>query len=472
MPIEEILIISRKLVMKTSRQGLGRQPMERNAFSLFFVKACLVAAILTLSSCGGGGGGEDGNQVAITPAAAGSQYVVFAWNDLGMHCLNPTYDTAVILPPYNTVWAQVVQRGNPPVVVTSGLSVEYRILNNTKSSTKSTFGQFWTYVQQLFGVSLALDTGLNLDTPALHNGLSGSMVAKGDHFQVNGIPLTPIDDSNVWNPYQVIEVTVKNGSGVVVAKTQATVPTSDEINCAKCHNGDPNPFLDILQKHDKNVGTNLVNQRPVLCAGCHGSPALGQSGSGTSGKYLSESIHGFHAALNPAPTCYDCHPGSKTQCNRSLAHTAADGNCTNTNCHGSMANIAASIASGAKIPWATEPKCANCHIGIAEVDTGTTLYRNALGHGGMYCAGCHGSPHAMVPSRQASDNYQALQYQNSAKTIGSCGVCHAGSKGAGLGEFLGQHGSGRASTACNVCHTAITTTDTTKWPHQYQWKNR
>ena len=26
-------------------------------------------------------------------------YVVFAWNDLGMHCLNPSYDKAVILPP-------------------------------------------------------------------------------------------------------------------------------------------------------------------------------------------------------------------------------------------------------------------------------------------------------------------------------------------------------------------------------------
>ena len=445
--------------------------MVRNHFNAMFVKVCLISGMFALSSCGGGGGGSDGgNPAVITPVTSGSQYVVFAWNDLGMHCLNPSYDTAVILPPYNTVWAQVVQRGNPPIVITNGLSVEYRILNNTSSANKGIFGQFWTYAQQLFGVSLAVDTGLNLDTPSLHNSLSGTMVAKGDHFQVNGIPLTPIDDSNMWNPYQVVEVTVKNGSGVIVAKTQATVPTSDEINCAKCHNGNPNPFLDILQKHDNNIGTNLVNQRPVLCASCHGTPALGQSGKGSSGKYLSESIHGFHSTRGA--TCYDCHPGTNTQCNRSLAHTATDGNCTNVNCHGSMANIATSITSGTKIPWLTEPKCVNCHTGVAEVDTGTTLYRNAIGHGGMYCAGCHGSPHAMVPSRQASDNYQALQYQNGAKSIGSCGVCHAGSKGAGLGEFLGQHGSGGASTACNICHTAITTTNTLLWPHQYQWKNR
>ena len=71
------------------------------------------------------------------------EYVVFAWNDLGMHCLNPTYDTAVILPPYNTVWAQVIKRGNPPQIVTTDLSVEYRILNNTYSYGKRNYGQFW-----------------------------------------------------------------------------------------------------------------------------------------------------------------------------------------------------------------------------------------------------------------------------------------------------------------------------------------
>jgi len=52
------------------------------------------------------------------------EYVVFVWNDLGMHCLNPTYDTAVILPPYNTVWAQVIKRGNPPQIVTTDLTAE------------------------------------------------------------------------------------------------------------------------------------------------------------------------------------------------------------------------------------------------------------------------------------------------------------------------------------------------------------
>jgi len=404
----------------------------------------------------------------ITPAKNNSQYVVFAWNDLGMHCANPSYDTGVILPPYNTVWAQVVLRGNPPKVVTTGLSVEYRVVNNTQSSSKGLYWQFWQYCKRLFGISLATDTGLNLVDTSIHNGLSGKMVAKGDHFQVNGIPITPIDDSGVWNPFQVIEVTVKDASNNIVAQTRTTIPISDEINCAKCHNGNANSMLDVLQKHDKNVGTNLVGQMPVLCASCHGSPALGQSGRGTSGKYLSEAIHGYHATKGAS--CYDCHPGAKTQCSRSLAHTAADGNCSNANCHGSMATMAASITNNTKVPWVNEPKCVSCHAGVAQVDTGTTLFRNAVGHGGVYCSSCHGSPHAMVPSRVDIDNYQSRQYQNYAKSIGSCGACHSSSKGEGLGDFLEAHGSGKRPNACYVCHTAITTTNTAKWPHQFQWK--
>ena len=64
-----------------------------------------------------------------------------------------------------------------------------------------------------------------------------------------------------------------------------------------------------------------------------------------------------------------------------------------------------------RIPWANEPKCVTCHLGVAQVDTRNTLYRNVTGHGGIYCANCHSSPHALVPSSQLADNYQALQYQ-------------------------------------------------------------
>lgn len=427
----------------------------------------LILLFLLLSSCGGGGDDEDVEGTSIP--ATGYSYIVLAWNDLGMHCLNPTYDKAVILPPYNTIWAQVILRGNPPRIVSSGITVEYSIANNTYSYGKQDYGQFWDYALKLFGVNLPIDTGLNLEDPGIHNGLAGQMVLKGNHFQADGIPVTPVyDDGKTWNPYQVAVITVKDTGGAVLAATRATVPTSEEISCGKCHGSDP--LLDVLQVHDKNEGTRLEPQRPVLCAQCHGSPALGTTGPGSSGKYLSEAIHLFHSGRDTA--CYDCHPGPTTRCNRSIRHASPDGNCVT--CHGGIGEVGSSIASGARTPWVNEPGCdaANCHSGsIPEVDTGATLYRKSAGHGGVNCAGCHGSPHAMVPSNQPSDNYQAIQYQGAVKSLGSCGVCHDESRGEGLEEFQEAHGGGRA-TACSVCHTVAPSLDTTKWPHGYQWKNR
>lgn len=403
--------------------------------------------------------------------AIGSQYVVFAWNNLGMHCLNPTYDEAVILPPYNTVWVQIVKRGDPPEIVNGDMTVDYRIINNTYSSGKTDsyggdFAQFWQYCQALFGITLEVDTGLNLENPDVHNGLSGRMVVKGDHFEVDGIPVVPVTDDGLWQPYQVMEVTVKSG-GTVIGSTRATVPTSDEINCAKCHGSEP--FHDILVRHDKLHETTLTASAPLVCANetCHGSPALGESGSGENG-YLSAVIHRAHATRETA--CMDCHPGPVTQCNRSLAHTAPNGHCMA--CHGTLDQVASSIEEGFRVPWADETKCSACHTGVPKVDTGELLYRDSVGHGGMYCAACHGSPHAMYPSRESKDNYQPLQYQSSSKSIGSCGVCHENSRGGGASDFGEAHvGSGGRPTACSVCHTAVST-NTTSWPHEFGWTAR
>jgi hypothetical protein len=420
----------------------------------------LVAAIclgLVLMSCGG----SNDKQVPAAP------YLVLGWNDLGMHCLNPTYDQAVVLPPFNTLWAQVIERGDPPKIVTAGISVKYAVQNNTYSYGKRDYGQFWDNAVALFG-SLFGITELPHNQGLAGNGLAGVMALAGDHFVAVGIPLTPVDDVDYWNPYQVARIIVLDAQGDTLAQTRATLPTSDEMHCSKCHGAEA--FLNILTTHDHNEKTNLVGSAPVLCAGCHGDPALGQSGPGTSGKYLSQAMHTWHADKGAA--CYDCHPGAVTKCQRSIRHMAANGNCTT--CHGDLAAVGGSIPAD-RIPWVNEPACAKCHGAVNGVATGSTLYRNALGHGGIYCAGCHGSPHAMIPSREASDNYQALQYQGftgAVKTLGSCGVCHASSRGeeGHISKFGEVHGGSNPEhrMSCHVCHTVVQS-DSAKWPHAYGW---
>jgi len=420
------------------------------SFSLFLLTSCS-------ESDGGGGGGQQDPYPA---------YSVFAWNDLGMHCLNPSYDKLVILPPYNNVMVQVVKRGDPPQIVTSGITVSYKLTNNTSSYNKGAFGGFWDNSVKLFNVDLTQKHDIGLKD----YGLSGNMTAASGYFIAEGIPVVPFNDnSTVRNAMQVAEITVKDGSGTVLIQTQATVPTSDEINCAKCHGA--NAFDDILSKHDSEHGTNLSANKPVLCASCHPSPALGIN-TGPQ-MYLSRALHGSHSTRNAA--CYDCHPGATTKCNRSLAHTTDNGNCTT--CHGDMANVANTIAQG-RVPWASEPACATCHTDVTGVSTGTALYRNSKGHGNMYCSSCHGSPHAMYPSREATDNYQSKQYQgftSTIKTIGSCGVCHddsRGGAGASLGDFSEVHGGTNPEKVigCMACHTSVQT-DAANWPHAHTWKN-
>ncbi len=443
------------------------------------------AVLLALFAIVGWGCGS--NSVTPAPILTTGDFVVVAWNDLGMHCLNPTYDQAVILPPYNTVWAQVIRRGNPPQIQTANITVDYRILGNTYSYGKTdshggVFAQFWDNMQHLFGASLPHDRGLNLEDPSLHNGLSGTMKSAGDHFQVNGIPLVPVSDAGVWNPYQVAEIAVLNAAGDTLAKTRCTVPTSDELNCAKCHaqngtgtssigGGTADVFKNILSVHDALQQTTLAADAPVLCASCHASPALGTPAPTDPGMYLSAAIHGFHVGRNA--DCYDCHPGGTTSCNRSIAHTATGGNCTT--CHGALDQVSSSIRTAGRVPWVQEPKCsdAGCHTATQDVDTGSTLYRNAKGHGGVYCAGCHGSPHAMVPSSEAADNYQAIQYQGSHRvsTLGSCHACHGNSQGEGFGEFGEEHGPGGRSSACNICHTEVPDNHSAA-PHSFTWRRR
>ncbi len=367
----------------------------------FVAFAVLASCSSTTSPSGGGNGTSETGDL-----------VVLAWNDLGLHCLNDTYDSAVILPPYNTVWAQVIERGDPPRLVTTGIKVEFELEVNSYSYGKRSYGQFWDTFPDVFGP-------LGFDAPPRDEGLTGTglygeMERAGDHFIAEGIPVVPVYDSGQWDPYQTAVIRVRDSKGAEVASTMVTVPVSDEINCSRCHGEDA--WTDVISAHDELHSTSIADSVPLLCASCHGSPVLGTSGRGPSGYYLSEAIHGTHSARGA--TCYDCHPGPVTRCSRSAEHTAADGNCAT--CHGDMAEVALSIVDG-RIPWAQEPECSECHRGVPGVDTGDVLYRNASGHGGLYCAACHHSPHAMYPSELARDNRQPLQYQGftgRVKTIG------------------------------------------------------
>jgi len=353
-------------------------------------------------------------------------YIVLSWNDLGMHCYNRDFQDLAVLPPFNTLWAQVVKVGDPPQIITSGINVTYSFPDNTYSVGKS---NFWDYDQDLFGVDLPPNVGL------AGKGLAGSMDLHDDHFVAEGIPLTEFSDSNPTSrePYQLAEVVVSDaGSGLELARSTVVAPVSTEMHCDNCHYDGGVEHINtgrvetnILTLHDEENQddyppgheTPLMDRRPVLCAECHSSNALGAPGVAGIPS-LSNAMHEKHKEIVPDTIegCYNCHPGPDTRC---LRDTMWQAGMECQDCHGGMEQV-----SQNNTPWLKEPRCDTCHNdGLHDQDQ--ALYRMSKDHGGLYCAACHDSPHAIAPSAEPRDNIKFIALQGHSGTLQRCTVCHA-----------------------------------------------
>ena len=384
-------------------------------------------------------------QTILSSENVGEKYVVVGWNNLGMHCYDSDFSDFAILPPYNTLMAQVIRVGDPPQIVTQGIQVRYEFPENTYSAGRRgrpDKTNFWTYAQTLFDLSAPLPRNIGLTG----KGLSGVMDPAGDYFIAEGIPLTEFRDQDAVNknryPYQMARLTVKTANGdastqPILASLDVTAPVSTEFSCVNCHCDDCDATTaypitptggvktNILTLHDYlNSGkyaTLLMDQRPVLCADCHASAALGKPG--TPGvNSLSNAMHTHHKDLMDITPdtegCYNCHPGPVTQCLRDTMSQHFSLNCTN--CHGTMETVGQNLQ-----PWLQEPQCSNSACHGSGYSTDQALYRMSHGHGGIYCSACHDSQHAIAPSREANDGLKFLELQGEPGTLRKCTVCHA-----------------------------------------------
>jgi hypothetical protein len=478
------------------------------------ITSCLAALIFSfgITACDNGNNPDDSSGINDT-------HKVLAFNDLGMHCADLDYSTFVILPPYNVVHSQVIERGvTPRILDATSVNVSYSAVMDDSASINTTSqnqagavvkSNFWdtnpktgnSYVFDLFGLDPPPDEGLafgqampGILNPYVANDPQPFNHYDGDKawFAADGIPILPIDDNGQLNAYPLMRVSATDkDTNAMLASLDVVLPVASEADCQNCHElgqigasdgnpdyilpadiNDPNSVLqaakhNILVLHDAEHGTDLLNQTPVLCAGCHYSAALDLAGTGPAGDQLgkptmSAVMHEHHGELKDgsgAPlfpvdgtleeTCYQCHPGKVTKCLRG-AMGGAGIDCVD--CHGSML----AVGRDTRQPWLDEPRCESCHTGDAVDHMGTeirlaqaweddiniatprladnkrfaenddTLYRNSLGHGGVACEGCHGSTHAIWPNAMpdANDNVAAIQLQGHAGTISDCSTCH------------------------------------------------
>jgi hypothetical protein len=377
---------------------------------------------------------------AAQAAPRADRYVLLAWNDLGMHCYNRDFQDLAVLPPFNTLWAQVVKVGDPPQVVTHTIRVEYSFPDNSYSvngPNGANKTDFWQYAAALFPTRPP-NFGPNIGLAG--KGLSGTMDVNADHFEAVGIPLTEYSDSEVakaptnpmaWQrqPYQLAHIVAKDATtNAVLAENSVVAPVSTEMHCETCHSDGQREGIrtgkvetNILTLHDQEEGTQLMNSRPVLCASCHSSNALGTPGK-PGIRPLSNAMHQKHMDHEvqlPSGTdaCYSCHPGPQTRCLRDAMSQRHGFTCQS--CHGQLSQVAFNPN-----PWLNEPRCDNAACHASTYVQNQALYRMSTGHGGVRCEACHDSTHAIAPSRELNDAVKFVNLQGYAGTLNKCSVCH------------------------------------------------
>ncbi|MBI5864832.1 MAG: hypothetical protein HZB38_10045 [Planctomycetes bacterium] len=242
-----------------------RKPTRTKRVAMIATTALASAGMAALLT-----GSQPASAVPAPDTRISTPYVVLGWNDLGMHCMNSDFSELMVLPPFNTLHGQLIRRGSSPDIETStgDFEMRYFIPGNTHSADKT---NFWDYWQDWLGPQRPPNIGL------AGAGLAGPMSPTGTNdWAVVGIPLVPIDDNGKENPYPLATIEVRQrGTNNVVARTQAVVPVSTEMSCNLCHNlPGMTTATDILLRHDMLHQTDLLSDRPVLCASCHASNAL------------------------------------------------------------------------------------------------------------------------------------------------------------------------------------------------------
>jgi hypothetical protein len=387
------------------------------------IRAMLCGSVLVLIIAG----------ITMRLQAVNGGWTLLGWNNLGMHCMDSDYSVFSILPPYNTINAQLIDPTGKLVTSPQGATVTYQAIADPDGSINTTSDKktnFWDRLQDLFGVTLPVDAGLaGRNMPGSGNEPQAMIFDAGAfQFTAEGIPITPFDDTGNKNYYPMMHLVAHDAAGNILATTDIVLPVSDEMDCRACHASDaadaarpaggwvhhPDPErdyrLNILLRHDQNLltyagyqdilrtagyapqglyATAAYNGRSILCARCHLSNAL--PGTGVAGlPPLTQAVHSLHGGVTDPTSgqlldssanrsaCYRCHPGSETRCLRGSMGSAVaqDGSLAIQcqDCHGSMSAVGVAGRQG----WLDEPKCQSCHTGTATQNRGQIRFTSAF----------------------------------------------------------------------------------------------
>ncbi len=241
------------------------------------------------------------------PTSPLKDYRVFAFNDLGMHCYDNDFSVFCLLPLFNVIHAQPIQKGvTPRFLNDADITVSYSAYPSTRydsngnpidynsiTTTSRNKTNFWTFIAALFGPAFKnwpVDQGiLGVKMPSAANGpqplstyssLNASFPAY-KWFSATGIPLTNIDDRGNINCFPMMRITAQDkNTGFPAASLDIVLPASSEMNCVSCHetadfvpsnpgsasDASPPPRLTTLQPTDfsYNADPNIRFRENIL----------------------------------------------------------------------------------------------------------------------------------------------------------------------------------------------------------------
>jgi hypothetical protein len=379
------------------------------------------------------------------------RFVLLAWSERGLQLVDDPGSPLALFPGGVSLRAQLIRRGETPAVVTTGVTLTYRVEDDGATSGPQP--------------------------------LTGAFTPADDSFVAERLALSPYPRRGGFDPYPVVTVEARDERDQVIAQTRVAVAVSTETGCRNCHGGDwrvdgraglaEETANNILAVHDRLSDTDLqarAARGPVRCRDCHaGAEAAGDPAR----LNLSAAMHGFHANYlrgRGAEACALCHPSAADGATRGQRDIHASVGLDCGSCHGTVEDHAVgllkqeqedgkeragvlmahlwpqSVESIEQVqprrPWVNQPDCLHCHADFQPPETDATfnlwtagaddLFRARTDDSGrLFCAACHASAHALHPAVNPYgshlDALQPLQYQTNRLPLGAnrnCALCH------------------------------------------------
>ena len=421
----------------------------------------------------------------------GANYQILGWNNLGMHCMDSDYSVFSILPPYNTIEAQLIVGGRL-VTNGSGYTVTYQAVADPTGSFNSTAsgkGNFYDFASPLFGANLLVDVGLaGWNMPGLNNTPQGmlfeqtntpvpplpSVTTLVNWWRAEGIPMSPYDNALKKNPYPLMLLVARDAGNNIIATNQIVLPISDEMDCRACHasgtqtaaqplagwvwDGLPERDfrLNILRLHDERQFSQFpglyqaalaargfnpqglyrnvtADGKPILCAACHADVALNILNSYSNIPPFTASMHGYHAhVLDPVLNTTLDNVANRSACYR--CHPGSTTRCL----RGAMGGAIAADGS-------MEMQCQSCHGNMSAIGSASRM-------GWLVepdCQNCH--------SGTAAANNGQIRYTSAFETNGllrvsvdSTFATQPDTPAAGISLY--RFSAGHGGLQCEACH--------------------